>query len=312
MKTTVLCALFMSILYYLPGLVLIGKTSFGESPKQEQILYPDRQLPFCPASQTMEPLLSVPNAERYETGELRVRIYLHLIRDARGLGGLSMAQLSESLEILQEDFRPFGISFQLEGAIDFIDDQELFEDPNGTGQIIGYREHHDGIDLYLFPDHLGQDVPGGGMVLHIPATAFFLAGHSFEDPKLPLRRSSAISHEMGHCLGLFHTHHGMEQGACEELVNRSNCQTCGDYVCDTPSDPNLFLEVEPEHCTWSGHATDSRGESMQPDLHNIMSYTHPRCMLRFTQGQGQRMRYHLLHHPLLKKCLVNKKPTTPK
>ncbi len=310
MKTNMLHLLFSGIFYCLASLIpWESKPSFPESLQGEKrVVRKSTQQPFCSTNRRAEPLLYAPESGRYETGKLRLRIYVHLIRNKRGLGGLSTAQLAESLDILQRDFQPFGISFQLGGDIDFIDDQQLFEDPNGTGQIIGSRDHEDGIDIYLFPDHLGQSVPGGGMALSIPATAFFLAGHTFEDPKLPLRRSSAISHEMGHCLGLFHTHHGLEQGACEELVDRSNCHICGDYVCDTPSDPDMFLQVEPEHCTWSGSATDSQGEAMQPDLHNIMSYTHPRCMLRFTPGQGQRMRYHILHHPLLKKCLIPPNP----
>jgi hypothetical protein len=56
--------------------------------------------------------------------------------------------------------------------------------------------------------------------------------------------TSVLSHEMGHCLGLYHTHHGTvtEEGdsfQCPELVNGSNSSTCGDYIADTPADPNI-------------------------------------------------------------------------
>ncbi len=306
MKTNFLWAVMPALL--LSVFCILGLRNLSVS------LAGDSLQPFC---LNPEPeVLSGPEAlaKQHEKGALHLRIYLHVVRDSSGRGGVSMAGVARSLLILQSDFAPFDIYFHPVGSVHFIDDQPLFEDPNGTGAILQQEPHEDGIDVYLFPDHPGHAVAGGGMVLTIPCTAFFIAGHTVEDPKLPYRLTSVISHEMGHCLGLLHTHHGVEQGGCEELVNRDNCNLCGDYVCDTPSDPGLFLQVAPEHCTWSGQATDSKGQPMQPDLHNIMSYTHPRCMLHFSSGQGARMRQHILQHPLLRKCLLpgQPRPALPK
>ena len=261
---------------------------------------------FCMGQpRVAEPLLPTPTAEqRLYQGPLHLRVYLHIIRNENGEGGLTPDQIAESLGILEKDFRPFDIFFEPEEEIFYIDEQTLFEDANGTAAVFNNNPHEDGIDIYLFPDHPGHSTAGGGMVYTIPAAAFYIVGRCIEDPKLIYRRTSAISHEMGHCLGLFHTHHAMEQGGCEELVNRNNCIECGDFVCDTPADPGLFLEVDGASCTWSGHALDSQGQEMQPDLHNIMSYTHPRCMTHFSEGQGARMRYYITHHPMLKKCLI--------
>ncbi len=287
------------------------KTSFLTKPQDNTLTFGESRAGEKPGGlclnlpRVAEPLLQTPTTEqRLYEGPLRVRVYLHIIRDEQGEGGLTPAQIAESLGILEEDFKPFDIFFEVDEEVFCIDDQALYEDPNGTAAVLNDIFHDDGIDIYLFPDHPGNPVAGGGMVYTIPAGAFFVAGRCIEDPKLAYRRTSAISHEMGHCLGLFHTHHGMEQGGCEERVDRSNCSTCGDFVCDTPSDPGLFGKVEGRHCTWSGQGFDSSGEAMHPDLHNIMSYTHPRCMQHFTEGQGKRMRYYLTHHPLLKKCLI--------
>ncbi|MFW5700720.1 MAG: M43 family zinc metalloprotease, partial [Cyclobacteriaceae bacterium] len=87
--------------------------------------------------------------------------------------------------------------------------------------------------------------------------------------------TSTSSHELGHCLNLYHTFHGSvseaTSGSCPEAINGSNCGYCGDYVCDTPADQNL-----------------GNTNGYNPDLTNIMSYYRPRD--HFTTDQGQRMR----------------------
>ena len=57
-------------------------------------------------------------------------------------------------------------------------------------------------------------------------------------------KSHIISHEMGHVLFLWHTHHGTypeggDPNQCMELVDGSNSTICGDYISDTPADPNI-------------------------------------------------------------------------
>ena len=56
---------------------------------------------------------------------------------------------------------------------------------------------------------------------------------------------------MGHCLGLYHTFHGLCESVCAELVNGSNCSSCGNFVCDTPADPTVF-NVDENTCVWDG------------------------------------------------------------
>ena len=83
-----------------------------------------------------------------------------------------------------------------------------------------------------------------------------------------LLTTHVISHEMGHDLNLFHTHHGTfdtngENGNdpyhCKELVNGSNSDTCGDYIEDTPADPNLSGKVN-NYCMYTGTDTDALGQ----------------------------------------------------
>lgn len=101
--------------------------------------------------------------------------------------------------------------------------------------------------------------------------------------------TSTLPHEMGHCLYLFHTHN--ERG-CLELIDESNCTTCGDEICDTPADPKLYSgskgDLVDDNCNYIGTATQN-GVPYKPDTHNIMSYALSECRNHFTTQQGKRM-----------------------
>lgn len=86
---------------------------------------------------------------------------------------------------------------------------------------------------------------------------------------------------MGHYLGLIHTHDN-EYGA--ELVDRSNCSTTGDLLCDTEADPNLYDLVNND-CSYSYSTTDSNGDFYTPPLFNHMSYSNSNCRKEFTPLQ---------------------------
>lgn len=66
-----------------------------------------------------------------------------------------------------------------------------------------------------------------------------------------------LSHEVGHCFYLYHTH----GEGIEELVNGSNCQIAGDYLCDTPAEPyndgyGIYGYVH-ENCNYFGTFRDA-------------------------------------------------------
>lgn len=136
-------------------------------------------------------------------------------------------------------------------------------------------------------------------------------------------RSSTVPHEVGHALGLVHTHDGqlgilanaISSPCYQETVNRSDlnsfypcfnnykkCEHYGDGLCDTPADPKLGGPTTDGFGTTTKDPTgnwvytpnpggpiegvkDSRFVDWDPDGDLIMSYGFESDRTRFTNGQ---------------------------
>jgi PKD repeat protein len=88
-----------------------------------------------------------------------------------------------------------------------------------------------------------------------------------------------LTHEVGHCLGLFHTF----QGGCS-----SNCSAGGDYICDTPpsSESTFGCNFNQNSCV-DPSSDPYPGENVD-QIENYMSYDN--CTNMFSEGQKVRMR----------------------
>lgn len=173
------------------------------------------------------------------------------------------------------------------------------------------------IFIYLYSDFCGVNLGQANGVGN--SGELLLAGMANGQS---MTTSHAISHEMGHVLFLWHTHHGTSGGcenhgdanACTEYADISNYPEyennpyeCGDYIADTPADPYLNFDVNPTTCTWNqyGYVFDPLGQPYNPDTANIMSYTRTDCMEYFSLLQGQRMRNAIETLPYLQAALMN-------
>jgi hypothetical protein len=250
-------------------------------------------------------LQTIPQNQRKSSKDhYLINLHVHTIQKSDGSGGRSMEDIMGALNILINHFEPHGIQFCLKGIYPINDNTvyELVIDqynlhlndilPIGTNCY----NKADGINIFFgvqFKDYWG------GVASGIPGTTVFLRRN------LDIT-SNSISHEVGHCFGLFHTFHGLcrNEGGCPELVDGSNCDVCGDFVCDTPADPTIGNK-DISTCEWNGITcnnnsnTDANGDHYLPDPANLMAYSPSLCREYFTQGQGERMRIMIAKYPEL-------------
>ena len=102
---------------------------------------------------------------------------------------------------------------------------------------------------------------------------------------------NTFTHELGHHFGVEHTHGPINGILTSELVSGANCNSAGDYICDTPADPQLSsANVSTVNCLYTPNSnpppTDAQGQFFDPDTSNFMSYAPQSCRYSFTPQQS--------------------------
>ncbi|MEK6616660.1 MAG: T9SS type A sorting domain-containing protein [Bacteroidota bacterium] len=245
-----------------------------------------------------------------------VQVFIHIIRKNNGNQGASLSEVINVYNNVVPAFRTHGICLNLIGIgdiknNDFFHRYEKNDVSNTFEGLIQVNAHPNAIDIYIVPNfhnsYTGDQY--AGRANGIPSKALVLMKE-----KQALQHGAIMAHELGHCLGLWHTHHGTvnETGSdpnqCPELVDRinGNCDICGDYVCETPADPKLSSSNVDASCNYTGTATDANGQAYTPNTNNIMSYSRlaEGCATYFFGEQGLRIRDMIANSTLLQGCLT--------
>jgi len=98
-----------------------------------------------------------------------------------------------------------------------------------------------------------------------------------------IKQAATVAHEFGHFFNLQHTFGNSPlEASTKELHDGSNCQFTGDFICDTPPDPNGQQDCC--DCSYLGTSipTDT---PFNPLTNNFMSYYKYCCRTTFTAGQ---------------------------
>lgn len=125
---------------------------------------------------------------------------------------------------------------------------------------------------------------------------------------------NTLTHELGHTLGLYHTHHWgrstahsnnggcgdchqesvsrtrRQEAGCLSTYNELKCDVNGDFLCDTAADPELsWALVNYGSCNYTSTYTDNWGDIWTPNVHNLMSYSYYTCRNYFSPLQVGKM-----------------------
>ena len=221
-----------------------------------------------------------------------ISVSAHIVRNNNGTGGLTNSQLDDALDIVNSIYAPVDMVFQL-CSVNEINDTDLYTFQTNEETELDNYDVENTVNVYFF--NSVHTVSGYSLCGYSR-----LPGGSNPIDRVIMRNSctlngSTLAHEFGHYFGLLHTHGS--SNACSstnELADGSNCDVAGDYVCDTPADPNLSNSFcgtgtfNSSNCAYTGNHLDDDGEPFNPDPDNIMSYAHKPCRVVMTDGQLDR------------------------
>ena len=304
---------FLLLLFCIPQLLLAQSNWCGT---------PDRMLGDIPTAQEQNLMQLIRNNIKHKSGDslLIIPTVVHIIH-TNGIGDISDLQVEDGIRVVNEDFRrqnadtvngnplffPFAADCKIEFRLAKLDpngdstsgitrtDTALYPHPEPTDPAFDNVKYavnwpsHMYFNIWAVRHILG----GTNGYAQYPGTAFTYGGpwetygavvRSYEWGTIGTSSSDGrvATHELGHCLGLYHTFLSFSTGCGAE------CDTTGDEVCDTPPTTPTFDCDTSNLCS-----NDLLGPSpfivdMPDQLENYMGYND--CQSLFTQGQKDRMR----------------------
>ncbi len=193
-----------------------------------------------------------------------------------------------------------GIQFYIKDGFNYIDNSTAYDNHasvGGTFQLTNNRVSN-AVNIYIPKDATPPNGSGIGVTLGY---------YSPSNDWIVIRKADAngssltAPHELGHFFSVAHPFNGWDStpwdgsmtqapatspsGVPTEKVDGSNCETAGDFVCDTPPS---YLFFNTGGCNYNGGALDPCGVAVDPDEYNIMDYFDDSCAPKyFTPGQKE-------------------------
>ena len=224
-----------------------------------------------------------------------------IVRKSDGTGGITDNNLQEAMDSLNYNFASAGIQFY-ECSRTYIDSTPFYElnvtgYPNASADAVQLAAMSEQANvLNVFYTNRIFRIKNNGDTSWLCGRADMPYSTSTDRVYFNYRcPHSTFAHEVGHYLGLWHTHHGYDAplDQRERVIrqgNMANCSIKGDLLCDTPADPRLSADSM-NNCIYQGLRRDFLGDLYTPMTSNFMAYGEKNCRTTFTEGQKTLMRY---------------------
>ena len=218
-----------------------------------------------------------------------VPLKFHLVAKADGTGRVSEAKVFDQLCALNEDFLDVGIQFYIYDGFNYMNNTTVYDNHAGAqNSIMFFNRESDAINIWIVNDA----TPGGG---GLDGTTL---GYYTPQPNLDWlvikkteinNNNTTLTHEVGHFFSLDHPFNGWDfeiynpsdhgtpapniatDGTTPvETMDGMNCETAGDFLCDTP--PSYGEGFTWNNCNYTGGHLDPNSEPIDPEELNFMDY----------------------------------------
>jgi len=214
-----------------------------------------------------------------------------------GDGRTSKELCYKTICIINENYKELGVDIHLYvKGFSELNSTSLYTNAWDNGGLMSSAKDRAAMNIFCVGDIVNRRDP------NLPSTTagFYSPGSVTFGDYIVIRNDQlgidnlTIEHEVGHYFTLAHTHRGWEDEPWNpddydekieattissiqtspvpiELVDRSNCETSGDFICDTQADYGRGQSCN--CCTLNETILDRNCDTLMPMMNNIMSYS---------------------------------------
>ncbi|MFO0826705.1 MAG: lectin-like protein [Phycisphaerales bacterium] len=217
-----------------------------------------------------------------------LRLRIHAFANTNGSNPAStLTEIGQQVAKLNADYLPYRIQFTYTAEIINDSTYRDFTPYVEDSAMKNLYADSPATQLNVYVTNVNCCYSGLGTFPWDPNSQTNLGGIIIDDDSFDAT-NEVLTHEVGHCIGLWHTHHGVSEvdpcSACHEYAP-SGSNTTGDFCADTPPTKTESYGA----CSGSGGSDSCNGIAWDPQPENFMGYAGPPCWSLFTPQQAGRM-----------------------